>query len=86
MESVHLHLNDLFEHAQGGSGRNDGGTLGNGGYCIITLTPTTVQDETANEMWNKYLEEIKELDKASMDAWREDSNGVIVLVSQVPIY
>jgi hypothetical protein len=32
-------------------------------------------------MWDMYLEEVKEDDRRISDAWKEDSNGILVFVS-----
>ncbi|KAI9512220.1 hypothetical protein F5148DRAFT_56910 [Russula earlei] len=37
--------------------------------------------ESDNEMWNIYLKAVEDIHKPSMDAWKEDSNGVIVLAA-----
>src|SRR5260370_41711635 len=42
-----------------------------------------------NEMWNMYLNEVKEEDKRITDAWKEDANGILVFVSPsllIPYY
>ncbi len=41
----------------------------------------TVQKDSENEMWNMYLNEVKEEDKRITDAWKEDANGILVFVS-----
>ena len=52
-----------------------------GEYCFILLTPTTVAQDSASEMWDIYLDEVKEDDKRISDAWKDDSNGILVFVS-----
>ncbi|KAF8476435.1 hypothetical protein DFH94DRAFT_111485 [Russula ochroleuca] len=34
--------------------------------------------DTGNEIWDMYLDEVKEDDKRISDAWKEDSNGILV--------
>ena len=65
--------------AQGGMW-NDGGASRNGGYCPTSLTPTTAEQD-ANEMWDIYLDEVKEDDKRISDAWKEGSTGILIFVS-----
>jgi hypothetical protein len=62
-------------------GRNDDGELGNGGYCITMLTPTIAQKGSENEMWNLYLNEVKEDDQGMADVWKQDAKGILVFVS-----
>ena len=62
--------------------RNDGGASRNSGYYFTSLTPTTVEQDSANEMWDIYLDEVKEDDKRISDAWKDDSNGILVFVSR----
>jgi hypothetical protein len=53
--------------------------------------PTTPQDPTAaqealnndSEMWNLYLDEVKEEDTRISDAWKEDANSILVFVSLI---
>jgi hypothetical protein len=40
-----------------------------------------VTQSTANEMWNMYLDEVREDDKRIADAWKEGSTGILVFVS-----
>ena len=48
------------------------------------LTPTTAEQDP-NEMWDIYLDEVKEDDERISDAWKEDSNGILVFVSPNPL-
>jgi hypothetical protein len=69
--------------AQGGI-RNDGGTSGITGNCIVALTPKSLITEpkdSENDMWNMYLDEVKEDDQRMTDTWKEDANGLLVFVS-----
>jgi hypothetical protein len=52
-----------------------------GMMLLISLTPPTAQQDTGNEIWDMYLDEVKEDDKRISDAWKEDSNGILVFVS-----
>jgi Family of unknown function (DUF6535) len=62
--------------------RNDGGESKNGGAaCFTSLTPTTAKQDSANELWNMYLDEVRDDDQRISDAWKEDSNGILVFVS-----
>ncbi|KAI9512219.1 hypothetical protein F5148DRAFT_1365479 [Russula earlei] len=60
------HLYGLFTHTDGDLTRNHG---------------AHDDPESDNNMWKMYLKEVDEIHKPSMDAWREDSNGVIVLAA-----
>ena len=51
------------------------------GYYSTLLIPTTAEQDSANEMWDIYLDEVKEDDKRISDAWKDDSNGILVFVS-----
>ena len=61
--------------------QNDGGTSRNGGYSFTLLIPSTAKQDSANDLWNMYLDEVKDDDKRIADAWKEDSNGILVFVS-----
>ena len=37
--------------------------------------------DSENDIWNMYLDEVKEDDKRITDAWKEDANGLLVFVS-----
>ncbi|KAH9989283.1 hypothetical protein BJV77DRAFT_690969 [Russula vinacea] len=39
---------------------------------------TSAQQDSKNEIWDMYLDEVKEDDKRISDAWKEDSNGILV--------
>jgi hypothetical protein len=69
------------QHILAQSTHNDGGTLRNGRYFSTLSTPTTAQQDSGNELWDMYLDEVKEEDKRISDAWKEDSNGILVFVS-----
>jgi hypothetical protein len=79
-------LNSPRISVQGGT-RNDGGESRNGGYCFTSesLTSTTAEQDPANELWDIYLGEVKEDDKRISDAWKDDSNGILVFVSPNPL-
>ena len=57
--------------------RNDDGASNNGGHCFKLLK---VQ-HSGNEMWNMYLDKVKEDDKQIADAWKEGSDGILTFVS-----
>ena len=61
--------------------RDDDGELGNSGYCVTVLTPTIVQEGSENEMWNLYLNEVKEDDQGMADVWKQDAKGILVFAS-----
>ena len=67
--------------------RIDGGALRKDGFClnllemITMLIPTAAQQDSENEMWNMYMNEVKKDDKRMADAWKENSNGILVFVS-----
>ena len=68
--------------ANPGSHNNDGVSRIRGmGYGFTLLTPTTAKQDTENELWNLYLDEVKDDDQRISDAWKEDSNGILVFVS-----
>jgi hypothetical protein len=60
---------------------NDDGELWNGGYCVTMLTQTIAQEGSENEMWNLYLNEVKEDDQEMADVWKQDAKGILVFVS-----
>ena len=41
----------------------------------------TEPKDSENDMWNTYLEEVKEDDQRIINAWREGADGVLVFVS-----
>jgi Family of unknown function (DUF6535) len=45
------------------------------------LTPAIAQKSSENEMWNLYLNEVKEDDQAMADVWKQDAKGILVFVS-----
>ncbi len=57
-------------------------------YCIAMLIRTVALDDLENdsEMWNIYLDEVKEEDNRITGAWKEDANGIVVFVSLTVIY
>jgi hypothetical protein len=73
-------LNSPQISALGGT-RNVGGESRNGGHWFTSLTSTTADQDSANELWDIYLDEVKEDDKRISDAWKDDSNGILVFVS-----
>jgi hypothetical protein len=64
-----------------GSTHSDGGASSSSGYHFTSLTSTAAQQDSANELWEMYLDEVKEDDKRISDAWKENSNGILVFVS-----
>ena len=59
----------------------------NAGYAAqiptATQVPAAVQEDLDDdsEMWNMYLDEIKEDDNRTTDAWKEDASSIVVFVS-----
>lgn len=53
--------------------------------CFTSLTPTIAKQDSGNEIWDTYLNEVKEDDKRIADGWKEDSNGIIVFVCLNPL-
>lgn len=45
------------------------------------LTPTISQKGSENEVWNLYLNEVKEDDQGMADVWKQDAKGILVFVS-----
>ena len=66
--------------AQGVVRTNDG-VLRTGGYCFALLIPSTAQQDSGNEMWNIYLDEVKEDDRQIAKSWKEGSTGILTFVS-----
>ena len=60
-----------------GGMRNVDGASRNDGHCFTSLTVR----HSGNEIWDMYLDEVKEDDKRIADAWKEDSNGILIFVS-----
>ena len=69
----HCHHCDHCNHPNSGALRNV--------VVASSLTPTTAEQDSGNEIWDMYLDEVKEDDKRISDAWKEDSNGILVFVS-----
>jgi len=49
--------------------------------CVDSESLTAVPEGSENDMWNIYLEEVKEDDQRIANAWKEDANGILVFVS-----
>ena len=58
--------------------------------CITMLIPTAAvplvtaaqaELENDSEMWNMYLDEVKEEDSRITDAWKDDANSIVTFVS-----
>ena len=69
---------------------NDDGELGHCGSsklllgpCFTMLIPTAANAgfENDSEMWNMYLDEVKEEDNRITDAWKDDANSLVTFVS-----
>jgi hypothetical protein len=56
---------------------NDDGGSKNGGHCFTLL----IVQHPGNELWNMYVDEVKEDDKRIADAWKEGSSGILTFVS-----
>ena len=70
---------------QGGI-HNDGGALGSHECwilyrCVDFKSLIIGTKDSENDMWNMYLDQVKEDDKRITDAWKEDANGLLVFVS-----
>jgi hypothetical protein len=48
---------------------------------VPQVTAAWVDLENDSEMWNMYLEEVKEEDKRIIDAWKDDANALVTFVS-----
>ena len=57
----------------------------NGRYWFTSLTSITAKQDSGNEIWDMYLDEVKEDDRRIADGWKEDSNGILVFVSPNPL-
>jgi hypothetical protein len=55
---------------------NDGASR-NDGHCFTLLTVR----HSGNELWNMYLDEVKEDDKQIVEAWKDGSDGILTFVS-----
>lgn len=57
------------------------------GSCITMLIPTPpvaaarVDLENDSEMWNMFLDEVKDDDNRATDAWKDDANSIVTFVS-----
>ncbi len=78
--SAPIPFNDLSVPTQRAP-HNDDGALDTDGCRITSLTPIAVQNDSENEMWNMYLDEVKEEDQRMTDAWKQDAKGILVFVS-----
>ena len=50
-------------------------------FILLTLTKVRVEQDPENEMWDTYLDLVKDDDKRISDAWKDDSTGILVFVS-----
>ena len=50
-------------------------------FISLTLTKVRVEQGPENEMWNTYLDLVKDDDKRISDAWKDDSTGILLFVS-----
>jgi hypothetical protein len=68
--------------AQSGT-RNNGasGAPRDGEYYFTSLTSTTAQGNSANDMWNIYLDAFKDEDRRIAEEWKEGSSGILTFVS-----
>ena len=41
--------------------------------------------ENDSEMWNMYMDEVKEEDNRNTDAWKDDANSIVTFVSHDPL-
>ena len=48
---------------------------------ITSMTSTTAQGNSREEMWAKYMQTFDEDDKRIANAWRKDADGLLVFVS-----
>jgi hypothetical protein len=44
------------------------------------LTPATARSEPGKKMWTEYMKEAGECDTRDADAWKGDSDGILVFV------
>ncbi|KAF8476393.1 hypothetical protein DFH94DRAFT_654198, partial [Russula ochroleuca] len=64
--------NSLHMHAQGDACKRCN-------HCNHCNHPNdSAQQDSGNGIWDMYLDEVKEDDKRISDAWKEDSNGILV--------
>ena len=73
--------NNKHTPTQGGTRNVSGTSRSVVQLSLPSLTPTTAQQDSKNKIWDMYLEEAKKDDDLISDAWKEDSNGIIVFVS-----
>jgi hypothetical protein len=67
--------------------------LGHGGYFIAVLiltaaqVPAAVQEDLDDdsEMWNIFLDDVKEEDIRFTDAWKDDASSIVTFVSHNPL-
>jgi hypothetical protein len=48
---------------------------------VPLATAGQADSENDSEMWNMYLDEVKEEDKRIIDAWKDDANSLVTFVS-----
>ena len=74
--------NNQHTHAQRGTHNDTSGASKNVVQLSPpSLNPTTVQQDTGNEIWDTYLDEVKKDDERIAKAWNDDSTGILVFVS-----
>jgi hypothetical protein len=74
--------NNQHTHAQRGT-HNDTSVASKNvvQLSLSSLNPITVQQDTGNEIWDTYLDEVKKDDERIAKAWNDDSTGILVFVS-----
>ena len=76
------HNNNQHTHAQGGTHNDTSGASKNVVQLSPpSLNPTTAQQDSGNEIWDTYLDEVKKDDERIAKAWNDDSTGILVFVS-----
>jgi len=73
------HLNELFQPAEGGPAQYEG-TSGNMQTLSLKMTPATAQNEPGKKMWTEYMKEAENYDNRDAEAWKGDSDGILVFV------
>ncbi|KAH9989285.1 hypothetical protein BJV77DRAFT_1130764 [Russula vinacea] len=71
--------NNQHTHAQRGTHNDTSGASKNVVQLSLpSLNPITVQQDTGNEIWDTYLDEVKKDDERIAKAWNDDSTGILV--------
>ena len=71
MPAPFAYLNELFRPTEGGPAQ---------GYTELEMPLATAQSESEKKMWAEYMEEAEKYDNRDAEAWKGDSDGILVFV------